>query len=383
MPGSVRPGGAPRLHGRPVASASWTRGNPLVTPRAKRQAGPVTNDVVQIEQVDVHDEAGVGAHHEVLSAAYHAESPDHPLPTVPEVLALVRSEREAVRTELWLMRVDGRPVGTYRLDLPQLDNTDLVEVELGIHPQHQHRGHGRRLCEHVTQRSRELHRHQIVAEVYEPADGSQNRAMRFAEATGARRSLGEMRRVLDLAVVDRARLAALRAEAESRSQAYQLVAWTGPCPDDLVDGYAALIGRMSTDAPMGDLHIEPEHWDAARVRERDTVMAAQGRLCMATAARLGPDGPLVAYTDIVTTRHDPPNAFQWDTIVLREHRGHRLGALVKVANLERLLVEAPDARRVHTWNADENTYMVAINAAMGFAPAQRESAWRLDLPRVD
>ena len=65
--------------------------------------------------------------------------------------------------------------------------------------------------------------------------------------------------------------------------------------------------------------------------------------------------------------------------MLREHRGHRLGALVKVANLERLLAEAPDARRVHTWNADENTHMNAINDAMGFVPRQRESIWRLDL----
>jgi GNAT superfamily N-acetyltransferase len=110
-------------------------------------------------------------------------------------------------------------------------------------------------------------------------------------------------------------------------------------------------------------------------------MDSQGRRQVATAARLGSDGPLVAYTDIVTTRHDPENAFQWDTLVLKEHRGHRLGALVKVANLERLRAEAPAARRVHTWNADENTYMISINEAMGFVRAQRESAWRLDLPR--
>ena len=58
----------------------------------------------------------------------------------------------------------------------------------------------------------------------------------------------------------------------------------------------------------------------------------------------------------------------------REHRGHRLGTLVKVANLERLLDVAPEARRVHTWNADTNTYMVAINELDGLPIArQRES----------
>ena len=136
---------------------------------------------------------------------------------------------------------------------------------------------------------------------------------------------------------------------------------------------------MSTDAPMGDSGFQAETWDVARVRERDAMMAGQRRVAIATAARERSSGRLVAYSDMAWTTHDPENAFQWDTLVLREHRGHRLGALVKVANLERLLAEAPDARRVHTWNADENTHMNAINDAMGFVPRQRESVWRLDL----
>ena len=49
--------------------------------------------------------------------------------------------------------------------------------------------------------------------------------------------------------------------------------------------------------------------------------------------------------------------------------------------LELLRREAPQARYLHTWNADDNGYMIAINEQLGFRPAQRESAWRLDLPR--
>ena len=102
----------------------------------------------------------------------------------------------------------------------------------------------------------------------------------------------------------------------------------------------------------------------------------------ATVARLGDDGPLVAFTDIDTTRHDPANSFQWDTLVRREDRGHRLGTLVKVAILEQLLDVAPEARRVHTWNADTNSYMVSINELLGFRIARQESAWRLDVPHA-
>jgi GNAT superfamily N-acetyltransferase len=280
-----------------------------------------------------------------------------------------------------MLRDGGVPIGVYELELPLADNLDLVELSLAVAPEHQHRGHGRVLLSHALRRIAELGRHQVIASVNEPADGSQNRPMRFAAAAGASRSLGEMRRTLDLRALDLGRLAELRADAERAADGYQLVCWTGPCPDELVDGYAALVARMSTDAPMGGLDIEPEHWDAARIREREQVMATQGRTKVATVARLGSHGPLVAFTDVCTTRHDPANAFQWDTLVLREHRGHRLGALVKLANLQLLRAEAPEALRVHTWNADENTFMVSINEAMGFVPAQRESAWRLDLPR--
>ena len=41
---------------------------------------------------------------------------------------------------------------------------------------------------------------------------------------------------------------------------------------------------------------------------------------------------------------------------------------------------APQARLLHTWNADVNSHMIAINEAMGFRAVQRESMWRIDLP---
>jgi GNAT superfamily N-acetyltransferase len=136
---------------------------------------------------------------------------------------------------------------------------------------------------------------------------------------------------------------------------------------------------MSTDAPQGDLDTEPEAWDVARVRTRDDFLEAQGRVAVCTVARHLASGELVGYTDIGTTVHDVETAFQWDTIVHPEHRGHRLGMLMKLANLDRLRAVAPQTRRVHTWNADVNTYMNAINDAMGFVPTRHVVTWRLDL----
>ncbi len=65
--------------------------------------------------------------------------------------------------------------------------------------------------------------------------------------------------------------------------------------------------------------------------------------------------------------------------MLREHRGRSLGLLVKVAVLDELARSRPSARRVHTWNAEENRHMLAINVALGFAPAGVEAEWQLVL----
>jgi len=69
--------------------------------------------------------------------------------------------------------------------------------------------------------------------------------------------------------------------------------------------------------------------------------------------------------------------FQEDTLVLREHRGHRLGALVKAAVLRDLAAAFPEVERITTYNAEDNEPMVAVNRALGFEPAGRMSMWSL------
>ena len=74
-----------------------------------------------------------------------------------------------------------------------------------------------------------------------------------------------------------------------------------------------------------------------------------------------------------------PFGFQNVTVVDNRHRGHRLGWLVKVANMRAMQADDPGRRRIHTWNAGENQWMLAINDAMGYQPRLVEGAWQKKL----
>ena len=85
-------------------------------------------------------------------------------------------------------------------------------------------------------------------------------------------------------------------------------------------------------------------------------------------AVLGPDGKLqiLDRVSLSVPTGDPHVVFQWGTLVLPEHRGHRLGMAVKVANLEQLARLAPERRSVQTMNDEQNPWMVQINKDLGF-----------------
>ena len=96
---------------------------------------------------------------------------------------------------------------------------------------------------------------------------------------------------------------------------------------------------MTTDAPHGDLPVEEEHWDGERIREYEAFHVARGRTVLSAGAVH--DGRLVAFTDLQIPLAQPERAHQGGTLVLREHRGHRLGALVKAAVLREVATTMP------------------------------------------
>ena len=84
----------------------------------------------------------------------------------------------------------------------------------------------------------------------------------------------------------------------------------------------------------------------------------------------------MAYTDLVLPSGAPSKVWQWGTLVDREHRGHRLGMAVKVANLRELQRAHPERETVGTGNDATNSYMVGINVELGFRVVELARMYR-------
>lgn len=172
------------------------------------------------------------------------------------------------------------------------------------------------------------------------------------------------------------RLVPLRQQAMARvGEAYRLRTWTGVTPPEWRDDLARLRERMSTDAPSGAMLVGAEPWDAERVVAHDERVVAMGHTMLTAAAEHVPTGRLVGFTEIAVVG-DGSKAVQEDTLVLREHRGHRLGLRLKTETAGLLLTHAPGVAAVVTWNAEENAPMLDVNEAMGFRAIGYEGAWQ-------
>ena len=122
-------------------------------------------------------------------------------------------------------------------------------------------------------------------------------------------------------------------QATDAASGYRVVQWFAPTPPEFVDGYAWMKSRMITDAPAAGLEFDEETWDAARIAQHDSRNTDVGRSVQVTAAQHIATGELCAFNELVIGKDRTEASHQEDTLVLKEHRGHKLGTLVKCAGL--------------------------------------------------
>jgi GNAT superfamily N-acetyltransferase len=323
---------------------------------------------LQILPVDKADE---GSLYDVWSVTHAADAHDRPFDLrAPWSTALTTWQLPPVDFDsmFWTARAGDVVVGAASVGLPLLDNTGIAYVDGAVLPEHRRQGVGSALLGAVVERMRADGRHVLQATPHSPVDApGPGEAM--LERRGFEVAISAMSKACDL-VATEPTWDALEAEVAPYHASYRLVPWHDRVPDELVSGYCQLAEAFMDETPMGDLDYEPEVWDADRVRARDDRFAATGRHQLGILGYAA-DDTCVAMTELFVNEAAPWRGFQGGTLVLPDHRGHRLGLAVKLANHRAVRAAHPDCTHVFTENAGVNAPMNAVNEALGFRDVER------------
>jgi len=151
---------------------------------------------------------------------------------------------------------------------------------------------------------------------------------------------------------------------------YQVRTYVGGVPEALRAQVGVIKGMVDAEAPSGDLAWQATPVSVEAYDAEIRLWREQGMTPVEFVA-LDPGGTVVAWTCLVGAPDPQRPAHVEGTLVLEQHRGHRLGAAVKSASL--LAARAHTrAARVRTSSDDDNVWMRATNARLGFVPVESE-----------
>jgi GNAT superfamily N-acetyltransferase len=308
-----------------------------------------------------------------LASEQHVFGDHHTAWTARELREKARVD-ETSQNVFLLARRQGSVAGAGWVAMPQRDNLHFAELSLDVHPDHRRAGVGGALLVAMERIAAEGGRTSLRVESTVQV-GDPDPAEPFATRHGYRSAQVDLRS--DLALPDDldGLLSPLEAEAARFTVDYDVQTWWDDVPLEWREERARCAVQMSTDAPAGDVDVQQEDWDAGRVATLVEQLHAQGRRFVETVAVHRPTGHVAAFTDLVVPMHMPTMAFQWDTLVTSEHRGRRLGQLVKATNLRALHAGLPEVTWICTWNAESNEPMLRVNRALGFRPVGRTTEW--------
>jgi hypothetical protein len=116
-----------------------------------------------------------------------------------------------------------------------------------------------------------------------------------------------------------------------------------------------------------------------RLRAYEESQLGHERNLYRVIARHRGTGELAGHSTITVEQERPHIGEQADTAVSRDHRGHRLGALVKTGMLLWMREAEPGLRQIDTWNAESNNHMIGINEQLGYHIVARALAFQKTL----
>lgn len=274
---------------------------------------------------------------------------------------------------LWVAREGGAMLGYAFTHLPVEDNTDSAYIRGTVHPKARRQGVGGTLMDISLDHARNEGRKRFYATALRGGPGAAAlQAMGFSsEGLG----VNAVRRV-EVHDAPHGLWDRLYDEAAAHAADYELVHLVGPTPDDMLDDMVTLHAAIN-DAPPGDPDDEEDYWDANRVRAYDNAMAGRRQTVYRVMARHRGTGEWAGISMLCVDEFLPTIAFQEDTSVVRAHRGHRLGLLMKADMLRWISQERPEVAATDTWNATTNHHMIAVNERLGARVIAHYESYRL------
>ena len=324
--------------------------------------------VVELREFGPDDEAAINAYVAIGNAGIALDAPWWHPDTVYRQTMAMRHVEDGEVSRYFLVRVDGEEeaVGRLAVHVGEHDNRDLAWVELGIRPGCRRRGHGLQAMHLAFDVARSMGRTKAAwfAWVGEQTEG-------FAQALGVEPRSVAVHRRQHLTELEPGLADQLYAEAEPHAADYELIRILGRTPDSLLPALATATEAIN-DAPLDALELEDEVFTADRVRSYEQTQLDRGFRLYRIVARQLATGELAGLSVVTVDTQDTRRGDQHDTSVVRSHRGHRLGQLLK-ADMVRWLAEAePQLETVETFNAESNDHMIAVNEKLGYRVMGRE-----------
>jgi GNAT superfamily N-acetyltransferase len=319
----------------------------------------------EISEIDVHDATALREWFAVWVAGQRHRPPVL-IPSWESARVPLSTPRDDFDVSVFGVREAGALIGVALLNLPLADNPTVAYADLMTHPDHRRRGVGSSLLAELEHRARAAGRGRLLGEVFVPADqeGEVTGDQLFAAAQGYAVANREGMKAVHLDAAETL-WPPLEAEVEAALGDYRVVTWRDICPEEYVESFAHAVSRAMSLIPQGDLDLDDRAWTAESIREYEQHRIEIGLVTVESAA-VSRDGTVVGLTGLRTNVADPRIARIGITMVLPEHRGHRLGLATKLASHRALREHVPGCEIVGTSNAEVNTHMNAINERMGY-----------------
>ena len=297
---------------------------------------------------------------ETVNAVLAVDLPDDPPWQDVQVREYLAETVPGERRICWVAEDDRLPEGESEIfaHVSVLLLGDIGVLEVMVKPSLRRRGLGRQLVAVATRRA---YLEGFSSIGVEAIGGTP--AIPFYEALGFEREYVETRSVLNLASVDWPTLGEM---AGGIAPGYRVEYHPGGPPEELLEAYAQ--AKLEAQDDDDDLDLAPRSSDPQRLRDSLNTLHKRGLKPYIVLAIHEATGDVAGLTEVVVPAQHPERADQYDTIVVRAHRGYGIDRAIKARMLFELRDAEPGLREVQTWNAQNNESMLKVNAELGYQP---------------